>query len=123
VLKALKRYEEALADFDKALALKPDDVHAFGGLADAALKSCEWARMARIVGELPARLAAGCIVPPLSVLGYSGNASLQLQCAKTRSDIWSRRRRNPCGRGKRGLTASCGSPIYRPTSTGTRPRS
>jgi len=83
VLKALKRYEEALADFDKALALKPDDVHAFGGLADAALKSCDWARMARIVGELPARLAAGCIVPPLSVLGYSGSPSLQLECART----------------------------------------
>jgi len=83
VLKALKRYGEALADFEKALALKPDDAHAFGGLADAALKSCDWARMARIAGELPARLAAGCIVPPLSVLGYSGSPSLQLDCART----------------------------------------
>ena len=82
VLKQLKRYEEALGDFEKALMLKPDHPHAFGGLADAALKICDWGRTARVTAELPARIAGGVLVPSLTLLGYSSSPSLQLQCAK-----------------------------------------
>jgi protein O-GlcNAc transferase len=82
VLKRLNRYEECLADLEKALALDPEHRYAFGGLANAALTICDWTRTARIAGELPARVAAGSLIPSLTLLGYSSSASLQLQCAK-----------------------------------------
>jgi len=81
-LKHLNRYEECLADFEKALALDPEHRYAFGGLANAALTICDWGRTARIGEELPARIAAGSLVPSLTVLGYTGSPALQLQCAK-----------------------------------------
>jgi predicted O-linked N-acetylglucosamine transferase (SPINDLY family) len=82
-LKDLRRSEEAIADFEKALSLAPDHRLAFGGLADAALKICDWPRMARIAAELPRRIfEQKSQVPPLALIGYSGDPALQLECAK-----------------------------------------
>jgi predicted O-linked N-acetylglucosamine transferase (SPINDLY family) len=82
-LKDLRRNEEAIADFEKALTLAPDHRLAFGGLADAALKICDWPRMAKIAAELPRRIfEQKAQVPPLALIGYSSDPALQLECAK-----------------------------------------
>jgi predicted O-linked N-acetylglucosamine transferase (SPINDLY family) len=82
-LKDLARYEEAILDFEKALALKPDHRHAFGGLADAAQKICDWPRTTSIASELQRRLVEEkSIIPPLTLIGYTGDPALQLECAK-----------------------------------------
>jgi protein O-GlcNAc transferase len=81
-LRDLRRYAEAIGDFEQALALAPQHPYAFGGLADAALKICDWPRMERIGRELPAHIGKGDIVPPLTLLGYTSDPLLQLQCAR-----------------------------------------
>ncbi|MBO0718127.1 MAG: tetratricopeptide repeat protein, partial [Rhizobiales bacterium] len=83
VFRDLRRYQEAGADFERALALVPEHRYAFGGLADAALKICDWPRMESIGREMAARInAKGSIVPPLTLLGYSSDPKLQLRCAR-----------------------------------------
>jgi protein O-GlcNAc transferase len=82
-LKDLRRNEEAIVDFEKVLALVPDHRLAFGGLADAALKICDWPRIAKIAAELPRRIfEQKSQVPPLALIGYSSDPALQLECAK-----------------------------------------
>lgn len=81
-LRDLRRYQEAIDDFERALALAPEHVHAFGGLADSALKICDWPRMEKIGRDMPARIEKGDIVPPLTLLGYTSDPRLQLQCAQ-----------------------------------------
>jgi protein O-GlcNAc transferase len=82
-LRDMKRSAEALAGFDRALAIEPDHRYAFAGAAYAALAVCDWARAAIIAGELEDGIARrGAIVPPFALLGYSGDPSLQLLCAR-----------------------------------------
>ncbi len=75
-LQQLKRHEEALASFDKA-----GSPEAFGGAAMAALSLCDWDRVAKIAPEMERRIRAGEAVSPWVLLGYSGDESLQRQCA------------------------------------------
>jgi predicted O-linked N-acetylglucosamine transferase (SPINDLY family) len=82
-LRDLKRSAEALASFDRALAIEPDHRYAFAGTAYAALAVCDWARTAIIAGELEDRIArGGALIPPFALLGYSGDPSMQLLCAR-----------------------------------------
>ena len=81
-LRDLRRYQDAIGDFEKALALSPAHPFAFGGLADSALKICDWPRMEKIVREIPARVEKGDIVPPLTLLGYTSDPHLQLECVR-----------------------------------------
>jgi predicted O-linked N-acetylglucosamine transferase (SPINDLY family) len=74
---------EALASYDKALAIKPDHRFAFGGIAEAALAGCDWARTTMLAGELETRIAERrSIIPPFTLLGYGTDASLQLECTR-----------------------------------------
>jgi protein O-GlcNAc transferase len=82
-LRELKRPAEALASFERALALEPDHRYAFAGVAYAALATCDWGRTEIIAGELERRIAQdSAIVPPFTLLGYSNDESLLLQCAR-----------------------------------------
>ena len=82
-LRELKRPAEALASFERALALEPDHRYAFAGVAYAALATCDWGRTEVIAGELQRRIAQDrAIVPPFTLLGYSNDESLLLQCAR-----------------------------------------
>jgi protein O-GlcNAc transferase len=81
-LRDLRRYQEAIGDFERALALAPEHPHAFGGLADSALKICDWPRMEKIGRDMPARIEKGDIVPPLTALGYTSDPRLQLECSR-----------------------------------------
>lgn len=76
------RYTEAFACFEAALAADADNDHAFDGLAGCAKATCDWARTAKALEELPARVAKGRFVHPFNFLSYSSDAALQLACAE-----------------------------------------
>ena len=78
VLVGLERHREALDSYDRALALDPGYLPAESNRAMVALSLCDWARAAATTPELAARIA-----PPLTLLGYTGDKALQLQCAAT----------------------------------------
>jgi predicted O-linked N-acetylglucosamine transferase (SPINDLY family) len=82
-LKELRRFEEALANYDKAIALKPDYTYPFSGLADCAIKLCDWTRRDKISAELRRHvIGQKSIIAPFVLLGYSVDESVQLACAK-----------------------------------------
>jgi len=83
VLKELKRFGAAAASYDQARALAPNHKYAFGGLADCAIKTCDWAWRDRLSDEVRRRAAGGeSILPPFLLLGYCDDAALQLACAR-----------------------------------------
>ena len=83
-LQDMGRPREALADFKKALAINPGHRYAFGALADAALRLCDWQRMASPANDIDAHVRnESAIIEPLTVLGYSDDAALHLQCARS----------------------------------------
>jgi protein O-GlcNAc transferase len=83
----LRQYPEAIGDFERVLRIAPQHRYAFGGLADAALKICDWPRMDRLGREMSVRINdQAAIVPPLTLLGYSSDPLLQLQCARANID-------------------------------------
>jgi protein O-GlcNAc transferase len=83
VLAELARFEEALASYNQAIALAPDHKFAFGGIADCAIKRCDW----RLRDQLSDALRRHVIdrksrISPLLLLGYSDDAALHLSCAR-----------------------------------------
>ena len=76
VLVALERYREALDCYDRMLALEPGYAPAMANRAMVALNLCDWARVAEMSPD-----QAAAVAPPLTLLGYSGDKQLQLQCA------------------------------------------
>jgi protein O-GlcNAc transferase len=80
-LKDLQRFEDARTSYKRALSAKRDHLYAFGGLADAALSSCDWIRAEKIGRQMKARIMEGKIVSPLVLLGYCDDALVQLECA------------------------------------------
>jgi predicted O-linked N-acetylglucosamine transferase (SPINDLY family) len=83
-LKELKRFDEAHKSYEKAFAIKPDHKYAFGGLADSALRICDWTRTEKLVDEIKSHVATRkSIISPFTLLGYSGDAALLLNCAQS----------------------------------------
>ncbi len=83
-LQELKRFDEALASYENAITLQPDHPHAFSGMAFSALNLCDWTRTAKFLGEIEAHVEEQkSIVSPFVFLAYSGDAALQLKCART----------------------------------------
>ncbi len=79
----LQRFDEALASYDRALAMKPDHAHAFNEIADCVNKLCNWHRRTDVADKVIAQiLEKKSIIYPFTLLGYSGDPSLQLQCAR-----------------------------------------
>ena len=82
-LQALKRLDEAQASFETALALDPAHPHALSGLAECALKLCDWSRREELTAALRRAVAdATAIVFPFVLLGFADDAALQLQAAR-----------------------------------------
>ena len=82
-LQELKRLDEALASFDRALAVKPDHAHAFRGIAACVNKLCDWRRTTAVADDVIAHVSEKkSIISPFTLLGYSGDPLLQLQCAR-----------------------------------------
>jgi protein O-GlcNAc transferase len=79
----LGRFGESLASFEQALASDSHHPDALGGVAELALRLCDWPRAAEIAARLrPGILSGQAIVPPFVLMGYGGDAGLQLTCAK-----------------------------------------
>ena len=76
VLVALERYAEALECYDRVLAEDPGYMPAMANRANVVLNLCDFARAARIS---PASVAS--TGPVLTLMGYSDDKQLQLQCA------------------------------------------
>jgi protein O-GlcNAc transferase len=83
VLQELNRFDEALASYDNALALKPDHARSFGGAIDCVNKLSDWRRATALANDISAHVSqrkSG--ISPFTLLGYSGDPLLQLQCAR-----------------------------------------
>ncbi|MEY4965616.1 MAG: hypothetical protein RL274_1199 [Pseudomonadota bacterium] len=76
VLAELERYPEALACYDEVLAADPGYAPALANRAMVILNMCDWTRAAQISPE-----SAASTGPPLTLMGYSEDKQLQLQCA------------------------------------------
>lgn len=76
VLVALERYPEALDCYDQVLAADPGYAPALANRAMVVLNLCDWTRSGQISPESVA--ATG---PPLTLMGYSDDNQLHLQCA------------------------------------------
>jgi protein O-GlcNAc transferase len=83
VLAELARFEEAVASYNHAIALAPDHKFAFGGLADCAIKQCDWTRREELSDALRRHVIDGkSRISPLLLQGYSGDAALHFSCAR-----------------------------------------
>jgi predicted O-linked N-acetylglucosamine transferase (SPINDLY family) len=83
----LRRLEEALASYDRALAAKPDDSHALSGVADCAAKLCDWPKRAAVDAMLTNHIAvANGFIAPFVLFGYRDDPALELQCARHYTD-------------------------------------
>ena len=82
-LQQLKRFDEALASCSQAVRLAPDHKFAFGGMADCAMKLCDWTRWDELSIELRRHVTEriSCL-SPFVLLGYNDDAALHLSCAQ-----------------------------------------
>ena len=84
LLEDRKDFAGALENYTATLARDPTHAHAFGGAANAVLRACDWAAMARLAKELPVRIAhARDILPPFTLLGYGIGEAEQLRATQT----------------------------------------
>src|SRR5262249_7069672 len=82
-LRQLRRLADALASYEKAVALEPDHRHALSGLADCAMKLCDWKRREKLSRDVCRHVSEQrSIISPLVFLGYSADQSLQLTCGR-----------------------------------------
>jgi protein O-GlcNAc transferase len=79
----LHRFDEALIRFEGALASSPRHPYALSAAANAALNLCDWARVEALGGRIARDIVENrSVISPFTLLGYSADASLHLQCAK-----------------------------------------
>lgn len=82
-LQALNRLREAQASFARALALDPAHPHALSGLAESALKLCDWSRRKELSAALRRAVVEGtATVFPFVLLGYADDSALPLAAAR-----------------------------------------
>ena len=82
-LRKLNRLDEAIASYARAVAIKPDHSRALSSLADCAMAVCDWPSVARLTPELADRVGKQSLsIEPITFLGISDNAEMQLACAR-----------------------------------------
>ncbi|HLH49852.1 MAG TPA: tetratricopeptide repeat protein [Roseiarcus sp.] len=80
---AQKLYAEALAAFERTRAARPDHPYALERAANCVLQLCDWTKRGEYEQALAADIKAGrAIVSPFTLLGFSGDPALQLECAR-----------------------------------------
>jgi predicted O-linked N-acetylglucosamine transferase (SPINDLY family) len=82
VLAGLKQFAQALAAYRQIRVLDPGNPYAFGGIADVALRLCDWRETQRIAPLLEGEMDGRSIVSPFTLLGYGADAGLQRRCAE-----------------------------------------
>ena len=76
-------FPEAIRCYRRTLESQPDHPLAFGTLADAELKICDWNATRQLGAELIAHVgAADAVVSPFTLLCFGGSGSDLLSCAK-----------------------------------------
>jgi protein O-GlcNAc transferase len=79
----MKRYGAALEGFERVLESKPDHPYALGRGASCVLPLCDWEKRDYYQHALAAHIRAeSAIISPFTLLGYSDDPALQLQCAR-----------------------------------------
>jgi len=89
IFKRLGRFKDALTSLEQAIACKPNLKFALNGLADCAMKLCDWSLLETLSGKVHRHAGepetgsneAKQIVSPFFYLGYCGDALSQLKCA------------------------------------------
>jgi protein O-GlcNAc transferase len=82
-LSILKRYGEAIAEAEAALAIDPEYPYARGVLVHARLQICEWAKLAGAKASIAEGLARGSrAVSPFNHKAISDSPEEQLRCAR-----------------------------------------
>jgi protein O-GlcNAc transferase len=77
------QYDQALASYEKVSTLAPDHKFAFSGLADCAMRLCDWALCEKLSGELHRQVTERqSIISPFVLLGYNDDAALHLSCTQ-----------------------------------------
>jgi protein O-GlcNAc transferase len=83
LLRTLYRFEEAVADGERVLALDPEHPRAFGEAAKAAVRICDWPRRVRFAEALKNHtINEKAITDPLIFLNHHDEPSLQIRCAR-----------------------------------------
>jgi predicted O-linked N-acetylglucosamine transferase (SPINDLY family) len=83
ILLALERFDEAVTAFERALAINPAHPEALGCLMTAALKSCDWRRVADLMPRVRGEMVSGkSVLPPLLLLNISDDPALLRRCAE-----------------------------------------
>jgi len=81
-LQELRRLEEAATSYAQAIALMPAHKLAFSGLADCAIKACDWAASETLSAQMRLHvLDRKSQISPFLLLGYSDDAALHRSCA------------------------------------------
>ena len=82
-LNELGRAAEAIADYEKMLALDPAQNYVSGMLVHAKMHCCDWRGFEQAVGDLIAGVRANRrVVTPFELLNICDSAADQLQCTK-----------------------------------------
>jgi len=82
VLHQMRRFSEAVTVFDRLLAQNARHPKLFGEALLSALNACDWDRTARYAAEIPARIAQGTPIQPLTLMTVSSDPALLLACAR-----------------------------------------
>jgi predicted O-linked N-acetylglucosamine transferase (SPINDLY family) len=82
-LHELKRYDEAIAHYDKALSLKPDIDWVSGDLLHTKMKICSWSDLAEALEDISKKVVANeKVVNPFSLLALNDDALLHKKCSE-----------------------------------------
>src|SRR5262249_20619755 len=79
----LKRPAEALASYDKAIALKPDFEFLYGNLIHTKMRICDWSNLETEIAQLVHKIdRAGKVSEPFPLLAVTNSLELQKKAAE-----------------------------------------
>ena len=79
----LKRHEEAIASYDKAIALKPDFEFLYGDLIYLKMKICDWSNLKNQIVQLVHKIDhAEKVSHPFPLLAVTNSPELQRKAAE-----------------------------------------
>ena len=83
-LKELKRYDDALVSYDRAIQLKPDVDYLFGNVIHTKMHLCDWGNLDTLVNQLTEKIIKHQVsTTPFITLALIDNPELQKQSAET----------------------------------------
>jgi predicted O-linked N-acetylglucosamine transferase (SPINDLY family) len=96
-----KRYDEALADWSKALELRPDQPGVDAARLRVRMHNCDWTDFDAACASVRSSVNNGKLIAPFMLVAIPSAASEQLQCARRWIESNLRSVRGPLWRGER----------------------